>query len=65
MNQEWKFKLHSLYGQLMLDLRLQDSFYHVKKNKGSGGVDGETLETYEANLNDNILSYFKVERKDI
>ena len=56
MNQEWKFKLHSLYGQLMLDLRLQESFYHVKKNKGSGGVDGETLESYEANLNENILN---------
>ncbi|MGD6858350.1 reverse transcriptase domain-containing protein, partial [Bacillus infantis] len=31
-------------------------FEQVKANKGSGGIDGETIESYNANLEDNILS---------
>jgi len=56
MNQEWKFKLHSVYGQLLFDRKLTQSFGQVKANKGAGGIDGETIESYEANLEENILS---------
>lgn len=56
MNQEWKFKLHSVYGQILFDRKLTQSFEQVKANKGSGGIDGETIESYNANLEDNILS---------
>ncbi|GLB58247.1 group II intron reverse transcriptase/maturase [Cytobacillus sp. NCCP-133] len=56
MNQEWKFKLHSVYGQILFDRKLTQSFEQVKANKGTGGIDGETLESYNANLEDNIMS---------
>ncbi|KIL42733.1 RNA-directed DNA polymerase [Jeotgalibacillus alimentarius] len=56
MNQEWKFKLHSVYGQLLFDRKLTQSFDQVKANKGAGGIDGETIESYDANLEKNIMS---------
>ncbi|MGD7046564.1 group II intron reverse transcriptase/maturase [Jeotgalibacillus proteolyticus] len=56
MNQEWKFKLHSVYGQLLFDRKLTHSFEQVKANKGAGGIDGETIESYDANLEKNIMS---------
>ncbi|MFC5735979.1 group II intron reverse transcriptase/maturase [Cytobacillus gottheilii] len=56
MNQEWKFKLHSVYGQLLFDRKLTKSFEQVKANKGAGGIDGETIESYERNLHDNIMN---------
>ena len=56
MNQEWKFKLHSVYGQLLFDRKLTQSFEQVKANKGVGGVDGETIESYDSNLEENIMS---------
>lgn len=55
MNQEWKMKLHSVYGQLLFDRKLTASFNQVKANKGTGGIDGETIESYEAKLDDNIM----------
>ena len=56
MNQEWKFKLHSVYGQLFIDRKLTQSFEQVKANKGAGGIDGETIESYEAKLEENIMT---------
>lgn len=56
MSQEWKFKLHSVYGQLLFDRKLTNSFGQVKANKGAGGIDGETIESYELNLQDNIMN---------
>lgn len=56
MNQEWKFKLHSVYGQLLFDRKLTQSFEQVKANKGTGGIDGESIESYESNLDRNIMS---------
>lgn len=56
MNQEWKFKLHSVYGQLLFDRKLIQSFEQVKVNKGAGGIDGETIESYEARLEENIIA---------
>jgi RNA-directed DNA polymerase len=56
MNQEWKMKLHSVYGQLLFDRKLTESFLKVKENKGAGGIDGETIESYEVKLEENILN---------
>ncbi|MDN4607372.1 reverse transcriptase domain-containing protein [Sporosarcina highlanderae] len=56
MNIEWKMKLHSVYGQLLFDRKLTASFKQVKANKGAGGIDRETIESYEANLENNILN---------
>ncbi|MFJ7729990.1 hypothetical protein ACIQXV_28305 [Neobacillus sp. NPDC097160] len=56
MNQEWKFKLHSVYGQLLFDRKLTESFLKVKENKGAGGIDRETIESYEAKLEENIMN---------
>ena len=55
MSLEWKMKLHSVYGQLLFDRKLTASFKEVKANKGAGGIDGETIESYEANLEGNVL----------
>lgn len=55
MNLEWKMKLHSVYGQLLFDRKLTASFAEVKANKGAGGIDGETIESYESKLETNIL----------
>lgn len=63
MNQEWKYKLHSVYGQLLFDRKLTESFLQVKANKGAGGVDGETIESYEAKLEENIFSLLDKLRK--
>lgn len=55
MNQEWKFKLHSVYGQILFDRKLTQSFEQVKVNKGAGGIDGDTIESYEVKLEENIM----------
>ena len=42
-----KLKHHSLSGQLM-DIRyLEEAWKKVKANKGTGGIDGETIESFE------------------
>lgn len=56
MNQEWKFKLHSVYGQILFDRKLTQSFEQVKANKGAGGIDGETIESFEVKLEENIMT---------
>lgn len=46
MNQELKLKMHSIYGQLLVERKLMEAWKQVKENKGCGGIDGETLETF-------------------
>ncbi|WZL72566.1 group II intron reverse transcriptase/maturase [Clostridiaceae bacterium 35-E11] len=46
MNQELKLKMHSIYGQLLVERKLMGAWKQVKDNKGCGGIDGETLETF-------------------
>ena len=43
-----KFKHHSLSGQLMEIGRLDAAWRKVRANHGSGGIDGETIESFEA-----------------
>lgn len=46
MNQELKFKWHSVYGQILFDRKLKTAWEKVKSNKGAGGIDEETLESF-------------------
>ncbi|GAB6086818.1 group II intron reverse transcriptase/maturase [Alkaliphilus crotonatoxidans] len=46
MNQELKLKMHSIYGQLLVERKLMEAWKQVKENKGCGGIDGEILETF-------------------
>ena len=46
MNQELKLKMHSIYGQLLVERKLMEAWKQVKENKGCGGIDGETLESF-------------------
>lgn len=48
-------KLHSVYGQLLFDRKLTAIFKEVKANKGAGGIDGETIGSYESNLKGNVF----------
>lgn len=54
MNQELKLKWHSVYGQILFDRKLKTAWEKVKANKGAGGIDEETLESYEENLEGNL-----------
>ena len=55
MNNPMKLKYHSLYGQLLQDRVLMNAWKHVKENKGSGGIDGVTIEQYTQNEQENIF----------
>jgi group II intron reverse transcriptase/maturase len=46
MNQEMKLKMHSIYGQLLVERKLIEAWKQIKENKGCGGIDGETLESF-------------------
>lgn len=54
MNQVLKLKWHSIYGQILFDRKLNAAWSQVKANKGAGGIDGETIETYEKHLERNL-----------
>lgn len=54
MNQELKHKWHSIYGQILFDRKLNAAWQKVKENKGAGGIDGESIASYERNLKGNI-----------
>ncbi|OMF38859.1 group II intron reverse transcriptase/maturase [Paenibacillus sp. FSL H8-0548] len=54
MNQELKLKWHSIYGQILFERKLHAAWLQVKENKGAGGIDGETLESYEKKLDENL-----------
>jgi retron-type reverse transcriptase len=43
-------KVHSLIDKVYKRKNLEMAWERVKANRGSGGVDGETLETFEAQL---------------
>ena len=55
MNNPMKLKYHSLYGQLLRDRVLMNAWKKVKANRGSGGIDGVTIEEYTKNEQENIL----------
>lgn len=54
MNQELKFKWHSVYGQILFDRKLKTAWEKVKSNKGAGGIDGKTVQSYASNEEENL-----------
>ena len=55
MNEPLKFKWHSLYGQMLRDRKLTEAWKQVKSNKGSGGIDGETIADFDKKSEERIL----------
>jgi RNA-directed DNA polymerase len=55
MNDELKMKWHSIYGQILFDRKLMSAWKQVEANKGCGGVDMETIETFKAEEDKKIL----------
>ncbi len=53
-----KLKVHSLTGRITEELMLK-SFKAVKKNRGAAGIDMVSIEMYESNLSENLLSLMK------
>lgn len=49
-----KYKRHSLSGQLMDMRNLERAWAKVRLNWGSGGVDGESIKSFEARLEENL-----------
>lgn len=65
MNQTLKLKWHSVYGQILFDRKIKTAWENVKVNKGAGGIDEETLESYEKNLEENLENLLmKLRAKD-
>lgn len=56
MNHALKFKWHSIYGQILFDRKLKAAWEKVEANKGSGGIDGETIDSYRLHLDENLDS---------
>lgn len=54
MNEPLKFKLFSVYGQILNMKVLSTAWEHVKANKGAGGIDGISIKDYEKNLTVNL-----------
>jgi len=47
MNEALKMKWHSIYGQILQEKKLINAWKQVKANKGCGGIDNETLESFQ------------------
>ena len=54
MNEPLKFKLFSVYGQILHKDVLLESFKRVKKNNGCAGVDKVSIKKFEEHLDENI-----------
>lgn len=59
MNDELKLKWHSIYGQILFDRKLMSAWKQVEANKGCGGVDMETIETFKAEEEKKIMQLLK------
>lgn len=53
-----KLKVHSLTGRITEELMLK-AFKAVKKNRGASGIDKVSIEMYQLNLSENLLSLMK------
>lgn len=54
MNEPLKFKLFSVYGQILHKDVLLESFKRVKKNNGCAGIDKVSIRKFEEHLDENI-----------
>lgn len=59
MNDELKLKWHSIYGQILFDRKLMSAWKQVEANKGCGGIDKETIETFKADEEKKIKQILK------
>jgi len=59
VNQELKLKWHSIYGQILFDRKLTAAWKQVEENKGSGGIDNETIESIKADEENKIMDILK------
>jgi group II intron reverse transcriptase/maturase len=55
-----KFKRHSLSGQLLDERNLKNAWTKVRANRGSGGVDGESIAGLEARLEENLAETLRL-----
>lgn len=53
-----KLKVHSLTGRITFELMLK-AFKAVKKNRGAAGIDKISIDMYQSNLEENLLSLMK------
>lgn len=54
MNEPLKLKLFSVYGQILNKKILLEAWKKVRSNRGSGGIDKVTIQSFEQNLDANI-----------
>lgn len=54
LNHELKLKWHSVYGQILFDRKLKTAWEKVKANKGAGGIDGDTLDTFDLKADERL-----------
>src|SRR5437588_10761117 len=57
-------KVHSLIDKVYKRKNLEMAWEKVKANRGSGGVDGQTLETFEAQLEQQLERLHRELRED-
>src|SRR5580700_5955384 len=53
-----KIKHHSLTGRITPDL-MHRAFRNVRRNRGAAGVDRESIDAFESNLEDNLLALMR------
>ncbi len=53
-----KIKHHSLTGRITLDL-MHLAFRNVRRNRGAAGIDRESIDAFEINLEDNLLALMR------
>ena len=54
MNEPLKFKLFSVYGQILHKNVLLSAFKRVKENDGCAGIDNVTIKEFDKHLDENI-----------
>lgn len=59
MNEPLKHKLFSVYGQILNEKILKESWKKVRSNKGAGGIDKVTIKKFEENLDENIAELLR------
>jgi len=63
MNEKLKHKWHSIYGQILFDRKLMAAWKQVESNKGCGGIDYETIESFKAKEDEKIMELLDELRK--
>jgi RNA-directed DNA polymerase len=59
-----KSKHHSLTGRITLDL-MHRAFRNVRRNRGAAGIDRESIDAFDINLEDNLLALMRRLKKGL